>query len=366
MRPLWSLLYGFVFLVVQAVPSPLASGEEVAKNATTPSSTVAGSDLGEPSTLGLVSANIETSSLGESELLGPSPLANPLPPATGGTTTPNTALGASGTGKTSIASPNLLTPSPGAYSPSSSPWVPPIQAPQEDSSTTIFRPKHKDDFYARVDYFYWQETSGSQRLIYESGAMAVLGYRKRNEWGRLEMELFGNVVDYHGETMDGGEPLSAKTGYFGMRAEYDLPLMETPSMAFYFGVGTRIWNRQLRDSVTAEGDPVVGYNEVWWTVFPCIRFESWREMGADCELFASATVGFNMITSERISAFDVTLRPKVGPVVRGELGIRKKFFYVSSVAELSSWGLSPVAGEYQYYQPKSMMATVGLEGGFRF
>ena len=100
------------------------------------------------------------------------------------------------------------------------------------------------------------------------------------------------------------EPLSSHTNYLGVRGEYDL-LFEPellPSLTFFTGIGTRVWNRDLPDDFTASGTFVAGYQEFWWTVYPYLGMETRRDLHKGIEFYSMECLGLTAITLER--AFD--------------------------------------------------------------
>ena len=222
-------------------------------------------------------------------------------------------------------------------------------------------------WYARVDYFYWRESIDSARLLEESGPLVTLGILTQREDHRFRAELFGGEVEYDGQTTT-GIPLENHTDYIGFRFQYDLlwPFAHDPNSAFVLGLGTRFWSRKLLDGETASGIPVIGYDETWWMLYPCFGLETRRPMGVNSLWFASASLGVTGFTYEYVDSYDVTLYPKMGPLVQAEAGIQTPRLFLSVFFELMQWYASNTQGDDLIYQPDSMRLTAGLNAGLRF
>lgn len=255
----------------------------------------------------------------------------------------------------------LTTPSVSSYTPPgpSLSYNPPAPSLWEQASGLTF--------YARIDYYYWRESTDNYRLLEESGPLVTLGFTTLNEDRRLRAEVFGGQVQYDGSTMD-YDPLKINTNYLGCRIQYDLlwPFQYDPNSAFVLGLGTRLWNRSLQDGVSQSGYDVTGYDELWWMLYPMVGLETRRPMGATSHWFASASLGVTGFTYERINEFDVTLYPKMGPMVQVEWGIQTPRLFVSLFLEVMQFYASNAQGPDLLYQPDSMRLTAGLNAGMHF
>jgi hypothetical protein len=220
-------------------------------------------------------------------------------------------------------------------------------------------------FYARIDWFYWRETSGSTRWDDESGALATLGFLQRSEDTRLRLEIFGGEVNYDGQTMI-GTPFTTYTSHFGFQGQYDLlwGLRQDPDSGLTLGLGTRLWNRKIADGTDQAGNSVEGYDETWWTVYPCIGLETRGALGTMGQWFGTANFGVTVFTLEHVPAFSVDLYPKPGPLVQAELGIQTQRFLLSAYLQMMQFYTSDTVGGYN--QPDSLLLTIGLNGGVRF
>ncbi len=224
-------------------------------------------------------------------------------------------------------------------------------------------------WYTRIDYFHWNERFEGADFVNEDGPLFTLGYQRRNGRERFRGELFGSSVHYSADVLNSSnmlEPLSSHTNYLGVRGEYDL-LFEPeaiPSLSFFTGIGTRVWNRDLPDDFTSSGTFVAGYQEFWWTVYPYLGMETRRDLHSGIELFGMGRIGLTAITLERASINDAALYPKPGVTGQLEGGLRGKHVFVSAFSEMFSWQQSAESGGW--LQPRSTLFTVGLRTGYSF
>ena len=223
-------------------------------------------------------------------------------------------------------------------------------------------------WYTRVDYFHWNERVDGQDLVNEDGPLVSLGYVRRTGIERFRFELFGGTVNYDGVVYydDHVEPLKSTTDYLGVRGEYDL-LWEPdwwPRGTLFVGLGDRTWVRVLPDTFTASGEPIWGYQETWWTIYPYLGLETRRVPHGDFEWFASGRVGPTPLTFQFVSLDDLVLHPRTGITGQLELGLRGRRFHLCAFSEVMTWTESRISREA--LQPASQMATVGLRMGFSF
>ena len=120
-----------------------------------------------------------------------------------------------------------------------------------------------------VESFRWEEFSGGQRLLSETGPRLVVGFtldrllqgNQTNPYS-AEARAYLGVVDYDGQTQSG---VSAKTDvdYFGVSAEGmgGLRLAGSLRMDLLGGLGVDTWTRDIQDGVTANGAAALGYRE---------------------------------------------------------------------------------------------------------
>jgi hypothetical protein len=245
----------------------------------------------------------------------------------------------------------------------------PANGPIELGQLIAAENPHNSQWYARWDYFTWNERLDGQQFVRESGSLTTIGYQRRMGVERFRAELFGGTVDYRGAALfdDGStEPLNSYTSYLGGRAEFDL-LWEPeglPSLGFFAGAGTRFWARDLKDGFTASGSEVWGYQEVWWTIYPFVGLEFKQPINPTLHFFGSMRAGLTAVTYEQVAAMDVALYPKCGATGQLECGLRGAHFTFSAYLEMMDWNQS--AATRDILQPYSRMFITGLKAGWAF
>jgi hypothetical protein len=158
----------------------------------------------------------------------------------------------------------------------SSPWVIltlfSIAAPAVFAGELASRPSYAVN--AGVESFRWEEFSGGQRLLTETGPRLVIGLtldhlqqgNQTNPYS-AEVRAYLGVIDYDGQTQSG---VSAQTdvNYFGVSAEVMGGLRLAGSrMDLLGGVGVDTWTRELQDGVTANGSVAQGYREDYFILY---------------------------------------------------------------------------------------------------
>jgi hypothetical protein len=240
-----------------------------------------------------------------------------------------------------------------------------------NGSPTITEPFRESWWYTRIDYFHWNERADGADFVNEYGTLATLGYEHRVGQERYRGELFGATVKYVGSSQS-GDPnipdvgLHSNTKYLGFRLEYDL-LFEPeslPQVSFFAGLGSRFWVRDMPDDLDDNGNPVQGYQETWWTIYPYIGIEKRRTHEEGIEFYYSARFGCTPITYQRVEDFEITLYPQIGMTGKLEAGIRSRRFLLSAYFEGMSWNKSDVVRGS--LQPASTLTTVGIQAGLSF
>jgi hypothetical protein len=231
--------------------------------------------------------------------------------------------------------------------------VPPVQA----------------SWYTRVEYFHWNERIGSTDFVNEDGTLFTLGYSRQIGIERFRAELFGGDVHYDGYAqLDPGlVSMTSNTGYLGLRGEYEMvlaPAVWEGRFALLMGVGSRFWIRDLHDASDSQGDPVQGYQESWWTMYPYLGLETHRRLGSDLDFYSESRIGTTASTYEFASIGYRPLWPKAGLLANTEIGLRGSWFFIAARAEVMTWAQSSVVQDA--YQPNSLMVTAGGRLGILF
>jgi hypothetical protein len=266
-------------------------------------------------------------------------------------------------------SPYSAVSNPGLAEPADSlPTAPAVGPVELANLIAAENPKHSH-WYARWDYYTWNERLDGQEFVQETGSLTTIGYQRRLGVERFRAELFGGTVDYRGFAMFPNgymEPLASYTSYLGARAEVDF-LWEPaafPNLGFFAGAGTRVWVRDLKDGLTASGHDVWGYQEVWWTIYPYVGMEVKQPLNQTLHFFGAMRAGLTPITYEQISAMDVALYPKCGATGQLECGVRGAHFTLSAYLEMMEWNQS--SESRGILQPYSRFLIAGIKGGWAF
>lgn len=246
---------------------------------------------------------------------------------------------------------------------------PPVWTPRVETGSKVDERLTESTWYARVDYFHWNERVDGQDFVNEEGPLFTLGYVRRNGPERWRAELFGSSVNYYGGAQgnDGTmAPLKSITNYMGVRGEYDLLYDPDwwPAASLFVGIGTRFWFRDLPDAYTAAGDLVWGYQETWWTIYPYIGLERRRMISDNFEFYISGRIGTTALTYQHVTWNDVVLYPKIGITGQVEVGLRGPHLFLTTYFEGLTWSESAVVRDS--LQPTSQMVLVGLRSGFSF
>ena len=126
-----------------------------------------------------------------------------------------------------------------------------------------------------VESLRWEEFSGGQRLLSETGPRLAVGFALdhllhgdlANPYA-MEVRGYVGLVDYDGQTQAG---VSAKTDtdYFGVSGEVmgGLRLAGGLRMDLLGGLGLDTWSRDIQDGVTANGSTALGYQEDYFILY---------------------------------------------------------------------------------------------------
>jgi len=239
--------------------------------------------------------------------------------------------------------------------------------------------------YAATAYFTWEEYDNGERLLEETGPLFGAGGKLRVPVrGRLAAdfrgEVFGGRVDYDGQTWD-GDPVTTDTDYVGVKLEadlgWDLIASEKTVFAPFAGLGARIWERELRntlywDESEQETQVAVGYNEYWQNYYARLGFDASHAFSDRVSAFAAAALKLPIDTENEVDLTDsltLELEPGNRYAAYAELGasigrLRVSLFY-------EGLRFSESDPEYGYndlwfIQPESEADIFGINAGWRF
>ncbi len=242
-----------------------------------------------------------------------------------------------------------------------------------------------------VESLRWEEFSGGQHLLSETGPRLTVGFALDHLLhGDLAkpyaMEVRGCVgfIDYDGQTQAG---VSAKTDtdYFGVSAEVmgGLRLAGNHRMDLLGGLGMDTWTRDIQDGVTANGSAALGYQEDYFILYgklgPGFLFQngatrSYLQFGLKYPLYTYERVYLSSIGYDS----DVELEPgkKISGFAKwrmswGKETDRSRFgasiYYDSFRFSASKSKTVSAAGVlYSVHQPESRMDVLGARLEYYF
>ena len=278
---------------------------------------------------------------------------------------------------------NTGPPPPGGVGVGGFPAAAPTQVSPSAPVVTEIEKMALCSWYTRVDYFHWNERTGGSDFVNENGTLFTLGYTRQIGIERFRAELFGGDVHYQGfdQTDTTLIPLTSNTGYLGLRGEYEMvlaPAVWDGRFALLLGVGSRFWIRDLHDGTDDQGNPVSGYQETWWTIYPYLGLETHRHLSDELDLYSESRIGTTALTyqfattaygwadptTQSVFIAQRPLWPRPGVFANVEIGLRGPRFFIAGRAEVMSWAQSSdVQGSDQ---PNSVMFTAGGRLGFMF
>lgn len=240
------------------------------------------------------------------------------------------------------------------------------------------------DIYGMVEYFTWREydDAGAQ-LLREAGPRFGVGlsyHRVFQNQATLKprLELYGGHVDYVGQTQ-AGDPVKSNTNYFAFKLEIDAGGKlggQHFSVEPFGGLGFRMWDRDIEDSVTATGTPAYGYREEWATVYIRAGARGNLVLSQDSKLFFEAGVKLPLYSENYISDVayeDITLEPEGRISPFAEAGWKAGAFKLSAFYDSMRFAKSavvivydPFYGYVGYWQPESISHVLGIRIGRSF
>jgi len=224
--------------------------------------------------------------------------------------------------------------------------------------------------YPFIQYFTWEEYSGGERLLKESGPQYGAGgviklALLEGSAGALtlsdRLEFFGGVVDYDGQYQD-GIPLKTDVNYFGVMNQLDcgwaIPL-QAVTVEPFAGLGYRWWLRDLQGSG--------GYTEYWSTLYGVFGMRSQYRLSGDSDFFVSGAAKYHFHNRNNVDfpgTGEVELEPGSDWSVIADAGIRYRQLVTSVYYENFVFPKSPVSKGL--FQPRSESEIFGLRIGWAF
>ena len=201
-------------------------------------------------------------------------------------------------------------------------------------------------WYARAEYFHWNERGGGTDFVNEAGALYTLGYTRQFGIERVRGELFGGYVGYQGydlfQAAPGSPfvsiPLSNNVEYLGLRGEYEFVLRRPRGKGgrpFWRGSVPASGSR-LPDGTDAQGNLVPSIQETWWTFYPYLGLETHLHLNNELELYSESRVGVTVLTYQFSSTDTNPSWPQPGIMANVELGVRRPNMFAAVRAEVMS------------------------------
>lgn len=257
------------------------------------------------------------------------------------------------------------------------PGIPAADAVTNDEYTVTIGPQD----------FTWKEFGDDgSRLLKESGTLFAIDFSYWREFQdhmtvKPAAQLFSGTVDYEGHTQS-GIPANTEVDYFGIKLQGDvgyLARMGSFSLEPFGGIAFRTWSRDINDSTTIFGSPVIGYTE-WWTMFyGRVGARANLDFSKTFSMFAEAGLKLpidttNYIDDRNVAYNSITLHPKSKITFFAEAGIKAKMFTISAYYDRMRFKQSDVVFEFDpflgevvgFLQPKSESDIIGLKFGLLF
>ena len=239
--------------------------------------------------------------------------------------------------------------------------------------------------YAAVSYFIWEEYDNGEKLLEETGPLYAAGGKLRIPiTGALAAdfrgEIFGGRVDYDGQTWD-GDPITTDTDYVGVKLEadlgWDLIVSEKTVFAPFAGLGARIWERELQntlfwDEAEQQTQIAVGYKEYWQNYYARLGVDASHAFSDRVSVFGTAALKIPMYTENEVEltrSLDLELEPGNRYAAYAELGLSIGRIRVSAFYEGLRFSESDPEYGYNdlwFIQPKSEADIYGIQAGWVF
>lgn len=137
-----------------------------------------------------------------------------------------------------------------------------------------------------IESFRWEEFSGGQRLLRETGPRLTVGimldqlmYGDRTRPYAMEVRGYVGFIDYDGQTQ-AGVPAKTDVNYFGVSGEITggVRLAGNSGADLLAGLGADTWTRDLQDGIADDGSVALGYQEDYFILYgklgPGFRFRN--------------------------------------------------------------------------------------------
>ncbi len=230
------------------------------------------------------------------------------------------------------------------------------------------------DLGFRATRYTWESTlHGGFPLLKEKGMFYGLyergeGYRGATGM-RAGFHLYLGQVDYEGHTWD-GRPIQTDVLYFGGDHSWDLSLRHAAqdiTLYGFLGLAPGGWLRVLDDTMTADGEKVIGATEWWFNLHGRLGAGSDLKLGEHTEWFFTGGIKLPIFTRNRATytwQISETLKPKQKVSMFGEVGLRWKQLILSIGYNSWEFAASDPEGPLQIYQPDSTGSMVLVNLGW--
>lgn len=243
---------------------------------------------------------------------------------------------------------------------------------------TLMQTAAADDFdgVAGIEYFRWEEFDDTGRkLLEEAGPRYFFGLSGSshldNDWlGDISGRFYSGMVDYDGETIS-GIPITTTTDYIGAKFELGFTRegMKTGGDAwrFRFALGHDLWRRSLQNTSLADGTPVYGYTEHYYSTYAKLG----AAFNRDKTLSVGGGVKLPVYVQEEIDLGYGTLilhpEGKLSLFADIVTLINAKWSVVLGYDSFRFAKSEPVdVGPLLFWQPESTQDTLSLAASYRF
>jgi len=234
--------------------------------------------------------------------------------------------------------------------------------------------------YPLVQYFTWEEFSGGERLLKESGPQYGAGgsiklHLLEGAAGAMtlsdRLELFGSEVDYEGQLQD-GTPYNTTVGYVGFQDRLDLGWaipIHGATVEPFSGLGYRWWLRDLQGSG--------GYTEKWYSLYALFGMRSLYTLSNDVRFMVMGAAKYPFENRNMVDypgSGNVDLVPGNVWSALAEASVTYRHLFAGVYYENFIFEQSPVVAKFSTIdnrtiflrQPRSESEIYGLRVGWAF